>query len=130
MATLDDVRRIVMAMPETTENRGAQGEVGWRVRDKLLAWERPLRTKEIAELGKAAPKGTILCSRTPDLGAKEALLADPSGIFFTTKHFRGYPMVLIQLDKISLPELAEVLLDAWVSRVPKKVSTQYLESLS
>jgi hypothetical protein len=130
MATLDDVARIVMAMPETTQNHGAEGEVGWRVRDKLLAWERPLRPKEISELGRLAPKGVILCARTPDLGAKEALLADPSGTFFTTKHFNGYPMVLIQLAKISLPELKEILLDAWVSRVPKKVAKAYLESNS
>jgi hypothetical protein len=130
MATLDDVRRIVMAMPQTTENHGAEGEVGWRVRDKLLAWERPLRPKELVELGKAAPKGVILCARTPDLGAKEALLADPSGIFFTTKHFNGYPMVLIQLGKIAIPELEEILLDAWVSRVPKKLAKEYLESRS
>ncbi|MFG2107482.1 hypothetical protein [Micromonospora chersina] len=41
MATWDDVRRIALALPETTE-RGSHDDLpAWRVRDKLFVWERP-----------------------------------------------------------------------------------------
>jgi hypothetical protein len=41
MADWDDVRRIALALPETTE-RLSRGNAQWRVRDKLFVWERPL----------------------------------------------------------------------------------------
>jgi hypothetical protein len=34
-------------------------------------------------------------------------------------------MVLVQLGKISVAELKELVLEAWVSRVPKKVAARY-----
>jgi hypothetical protein len=51
------------------------------VRDKLFAWERPLRPADIRALGDAAPQGPILGARVEHLGAKEALLADDPDVF-------------------------------------------------
>jgi hypothetical protein len=45
MATWDDVRRLALALPETSE-RGSRGLRQWRVRDKLFVWERPLRKRD------------------------------------------------------------------------------------
>lgn len=73
MAAWDDVRRIVLALPETTEQAGGNGMLGWRVRNKPLAWERPLRRSDLEALGEAAPDGPILAARVPDVGAKEYL---------------------------------------------------------
>jgi hypothetical protein len=39
MAEWDDVRRIALALPETSE-RPAYGNTAWRVRDKIFVWER------------------------------------------------------------------------------------------
>ncbi|GAB3842800.1 hypothetical protein GCM10029963_16420 [Micromonospora andamanensis] len=85
----------------------------------------PLRGKELQELGSAAPDGPILGVRVADLGVKEALLADDPGLFFTTPHFDGYPSVLVRLDRIDLPELTELIVEAWYARAPKRLATAY-----
>ncbi|HYC82140.1 MAG TPA: MmcQ/YjbR family DNA-binding protein [Solirubrobacterales bacterium] len=126
MAGWDDVRRIALALPETSE-RPAYGNAAWRVRDKLFVWERPLRQKEIAELGDAAPEGPILGARVEDLGAKEALLADQPELYFTTAHFDGYPSVLVRLERIGAEELRELIAEAWLARAPKRLAQDYLE---
>lgn len=126
MATWDDVRRIALALPETSE-RPAYGNAAWRVRDKLFVWERPLREKEIAELGDAAPDGPILGARVEDLVAKEALLADEPDLYFTTAHFDGYPSVLVRLERIGTEDLRELIAEAWLSRAPKRLAQDYLD---
>ncbi len=88
--------------------------------------ERPLRRGDLEALGDAAPKGAILAARVPDLGAKEALLADNPEVYFTTPHFNGYPAVLVRLDRIPVRELNELLSEAWVSRAPKRLVETYL----
>lgn len=128
MATWDDVRRIALALPETSE-RPAYGSAAWRVRDKLFVWERPLRKKELDELGAAAPDGPILGARVEDLVAKEALLADEPELYFTTAHFDGYPSVLVRLERIGEEDLRELIAEAWLSRAPKRLAQAYLDEL-
>lgn len=91
-----------------------------------FVWERPLRRGDLEALGAAAPDGPVLAARVADVGVKEALIADNPEAFFTTPHFNGYPAVLIRLDRISVPELDEVIVDAWLARAPKRLATQYL----
>jgi hypothetical protein len=125
MATWDDVRRLALALPETSE-RESRGSAQWRVKDKLFVWERPLRKSDIEALGTAAPEGPILGARVEHLVAKEALVADPSGVYFTTPHFDGYPAILVQLDLISAADLEEVTVEAWLARAPAKLAQAYL----
>jgi hypothetical protein len=80
-------------------------------------------------LGDDAPTGPILGARVEHLFAKEALLADDPEVFFTTPHFDGYPAVLVRLDEITLDELEEVIVEAWLSRATKRLAKEYLESL-
>src|SRR5687768_7388191 len=98
MADWDDVRRIALALPETEEQTSREGLLEWRVRNKGFAWERPLRRGDLKALGASAPQGPILGAYVPDLGAKEALLADDAEAYFTTPHFDGYPAILVRLD--------------------------------
>ena len=126
MATWGDVRRIALALPETSERLSGEGHRQWRVRDKLFTWERPLRRADLEALGNAAPTGAILGARVPDLGAKEALLAAEPHVYFTTPHFDGYPAVLVRLKEISRAELKELLVEAWLNRAPKRLAKDYL----
>jgi hypothetical protein len=128
MATWDDVRRMALALPQTVEGSSRQGLLDWSVKDKTFVWERPLRRADLQALGDAAPQGPILAARVPDLGAKEALLADDGDIYFTTPHFDGYPAILVRLDRIAVPELEELLVEAWLSRAPKRLATEYLDA--
>ncbi|MGQ0850055.1 MAG: MmcQ/YjbR family DNA-binding protein [Actinomycetota bacterium] len=128
MASWDDVRRIAMKLPETGE-RSSGGLSQWRVRGKLFVWMRPLRAADYAALGESAPDGPIMGVRTADAGVKEALVADAPEVYFTTPHFDGYPAVLVQLDTISLPELEELIVEAWSVQAPKRLAKEYLAGL-
>jgi hypothetical protein len=125
MATWDDVRRLALALPSTTEAT-SWDSLAWKVQDKAFAWERPLRKKDRADLGESAPEGPILAVRVADVGVKDALIADSPHVYFTTPHFNGYPAVLVRLDEIDAAELAEILEDAWLDRAPKRLAAQYL----
>ncbi len=59
--------------------------------------------------------------------AKEALLADAPGVYFTTPHFDGYPAVLVRLGEIAVPELEELLAEAWLARAPKRLAKAFLD---
>jgi hypothetical protein len=43
-----------------------------------------------------------------DMGEKEALLTSDSDAFFTTPHYDGWPIALVNLDKIDHDELRGV----------------------
>lgn len=127
MATWDDVRRIALALPETSE-RESRASVQWRVKDKGFVWERPLRKADREALGDDAPEGPILGVLVEHLVAKEALLADDPGVFFTTPHFDGYPAVLVRLDRIGIEDLDEVIVEAWLARAPKRLAAAYVDA--
>lgn len=121
MATWTDVQRIAASLPEAEEHEGEQRV--WKVMGKHFAWERPLRPKEIALWGEGAPTDVpILAAMVPDLGVKEALIADDPAIYFTIPHFNGYRAVLVYLKKIGKQELKELLTDAWACRAPKRLA--------
>jgi hypothetical protein len=126
MAGWNDVRQIAMKLPETEERVSSDQIPQWRVKDKLFAWERPLRRSDLEALGDAAPDGPILAARVPDLGVKEALLADDARVYFTTPHFDGYPAVLVRLDRLTVADLEELLVEAWLARAPKRLAAGYL----
>jgi len=124
MISLDEVATACLALPETTEvvSRGARQ---WRVKDKLFVWERPLRRKDLEELGDAAPDGPVLGARVPDEGARAALIADQPDVYFTISHFDGYPAVLVRLDELDRAGLAELVEDAWACRAPRRLLAEH-----
>ena len=127
MASWDDVRRIALDLPETHEGT-THGNRSWRVKEKGFVWERPLRRSDLEALGDAAPDGPILGARVENEMAKEALIANDPDVFFTTPHFNGYPAILIQLEKISVEDLTEVIVEAWLARAPKRLANDYLDN--
>ena len=127
MASWDDVRRIALDLPETSE-RLSRGLASWQVRDKGFVWERPLRPADLRALGDDAPTGPILGARVEHIVAKEALLADDPDVFFTTPHFDGYPAILVRLERISVEDLEEVIVEAWLARAPKRLAQAYVDA--
>lgn len=122
MADWDDVARVAAGMPETSETSPRT----WRVRKKLVVWERPLRKADLEALGDDAPDGDILGARVPDEGVKWALIADSPAIYFTTPHFDGYPAILVRLAAIDVPELTELITESWLTQAPKTVAKKFL----
>jgi hypothetical protein len=129
MPTWDDVRRLALALPETSEG-SRWGNTSWTVRegrkDRGFVWERPLRKSDLAALGSAAPDGPILAARLEHEGHKHALIAEDPEVFFTTPHFDGYPAILVRLDRISLPVLEGLIEDAWLACAPRRLAQSYL----
>jgi hypothetical protein len=112
-------------MPQASE-RLSRERLQWRVKDKLFVWERPLRSKEVEELGDAAPDGPVLGARVEHLGAKQALLAEAGGVYFTTSHFERVAAILVRLERIELEDLRELVTEAWLARAPKQLVDAYV----
>jgi hypothetical protein len=129
MASWDEVEEIALGLPESAEEPAYRMRA-WKVRGKLFVWERPLRDKEIAELGDAAPPADapILGVRVPDAEAKAAMIASEPEIYFTTPHFDGSNSVLVLLDRIPRADLEEAIVEAWLCRAPKRLAAEYLAS--
>ena|SRR3712207_1509153 len=121
MATWDDVARVCLALPGTTESTSYGGRA-WKVGGKGFVWERPLRSKERAELGDAAPTGPVLGASVPDEGAKHALIAEEPDVYFTVSHFDGYPAVLARLEELDETALTELAGEAWACRAPRRLT--------
>jgi hypothetical protein len=125
LATWEQVRRYALALPGASETT-SRGTAAWIVDKKFFVWERPLRKSDLAALGDAAPEGPILGVRTADLEMKEALLGAAPDAIFTIPHFDGYPAVLVQLRKVTLKQLRDLIEEAWIARAPERAVNAYL----
>jgi hypothetical protein len=124
VSSWEDVSRIARALPQSSE-RVVRGARRWEVGGKMLAWERPLRPKEVEALGDTAPDGPILAARVEHLIAKQALLEAQPELFFTTAHFNRSPIVLARLDRLTGGDLEELVTEAWLARAPKRLTDAY-----
>lgn len=126
MATIDDVARIAMTLPEVTEGTTFRNRA-WKVAGKNFAWERPFSKADLRRFGEEPPpEEPILAVRVEDLGEKEAVLAAHPGTCFTIPHFDGFAAVLITLPDVPEEELRELLTDAWLSRAPRPLADRFL----
>jgi hypothetical protein len=110
MVTEDDVRRLALSLPATTE-KPSYGTPGFRVKDKLFA-----RIRE---------EGDVLAVWVEDEAEKDALIASEPDKFFTLPHYDGHPMVLVRFGAVDVDELEEVLTDSWRLRAPKRLREQF-----
>ncbi len=124
MADQSDVRRIVLALPETAEaddhfGFSAPGKGGKR-RGLVWAWNERVEPKK-----PRVPNPGVLAVRVANLHEKETLLAADPGKFFTEPHYNGYPAILVRLEAIDQDELAEVITDAWRAIVPARIARDF-----
>ena len=127
MASVEDVARIALDLPEVTEGE-RHGHRTWFVSGKAFAWERPFSKADVKRFGDATPPaGPILAVSVADLGEKEAVLAAQAPAFFTIPHFDGYAAVLIQLTKVTKRPLREAIVDGWLACAPTKLAEEYVK---
>ena len=107
--TADTARRMLLALPGVEEGP-CYGTAGFRVRRKFLA---RLRDRD-----------TVLVVKCGFDERDFRLRADPQ-TFFTTDHYRGYPTVLVRLDRVSEEELASLLEHAWRLSAPKRLLAEH-----
>jgi hypothetical protein len=123
MADQDDVRRIALRLPDTTEaggrfafsveNKGKQKQFVW-------AWNERVEPKK-----PRIPRRDVLAIRVADVVEKEALLASDEERFFTEPHYNGFPAILVRLPLIELDELEELITAAWSYQAPKALVERF-----
>jgi hypothetical protein len=117
MATQEDVRRIALALPETTEGTDRFGfSVRNGTKDKGFAW---VWMKRVEPKKPRVPQPDVLAVRVANNQEKETLIAADPDKFFTEPHYNGFPAVLVRLAAIEPDELRELLTDAWRTLAPK-----------
>lgn len=116
MVSWAQIETIASALPEVECVN--DGRRSWAVRGKGIAWERPLRPKEAALLGDAAPVGDIIAIHVADEGIKQALIAAQPSTFFTIDHFNGYPAVLALRTQLRVADVRELFHDGWRIKAP------------
>ena len=128
MATLRDVEKLALAMPETVKGEDDEGRPSYSVNGKVICLHRSPRPDALDP--KTGERLTdVFVFRTTDLDVKEMTLQDDRGIFFTTPHWNGYPAVLIRiphLKQLKRAELGDLIEEAWLSRAPKRVAKIWL----
>jgi hypothetical protein len=125
---MKDLDELALAMPETTWETSDDGRPAYLVHGKVFCFHRgPRRDAVDPETGERLED--VLMFRVDDLDAKELVLADPRGVFFTTPHFDGYAAVLIRipdLARLDRGELRDAVVDAWLTRAHKRVAKAWL----
>ncbi|MEJ3404839.1 MmcQ/YjbR family DNA-binding protein [Rathayibacter sp. YIM 133350] len=129
MADWDEVRRLALEFPDTTE-KTSWGAAHWRVHDKGFVWERPLRKNDLAALRLDEQREPVVGARVEDEATKFALVEEDPTVFFTTPHFDGFASILVWLERISHRRLTEVVTDAWLTIAPKRLADEWLLSHS
>jgi hypothetical protein len=70
----------------------------------------------------------LLVIAVPNEDMKASLVQDPHSPFFTIDHFNGYNAVLVQVSRLGemdREELAEILIEAWACKAPKRLVSKY-----
>ena len=129
MTTIDDVSKIVSALPGVAEEKRKDhpDQLAWSVAGKGFAWERAYSKADLKRFGdQTPPQPPILAVRTAGLHDKEALLAAGIPGIFTIPHFQGYAAVLVELGATRKPALREVLIDGWLAVAPAELAQEFL----
>ena len=128
MATMADLDKLALAMPETTKEVSEDGRPSYLVHGKMYCFHRS-RRPDAVDPDTGERMDDVLMFRVDGLDEKELLLADERGVYFTTPHFRAYPAVLVRipdLARIDRDELRDLVAVAWLTRAQKRVAKAWL----
>ena len=128
MTTTADLDELALAMPQATKEVSEDGRPSYLVHGKRFCIHRRRRPDAVdPETGERLDD--VLMFRVADLGVKELMLADERGVYFTTRHFNGYPAVLVRipdLSRLDHEELFDLVAEAWLTRAQKRVAKAWL----
>jgi hypothetical protein len=127
MATMADLDRLALAMPATSKEV-SDGRPTYLAHGKMFCFHRGPR-KDAVDPATGERLEDVLAFRVDGLEAKELLLSDPRGIFFTTPHWNGYAAVLMRipdLERIDEDELRDLVVEAWLTRAQKRIAKAWL----
>jgi hypothetical protein len=108
MTTWEDVVRLASDLPEV------EASTWYRTPALKVAGKGFARLRTEAEGGLV-----VLCG----LDEKAALLDSGDAAFFTTPHYDGHGMVIVDLERVDVDQLRELLEEAWRLRAPRRLTT-------
>lgn len=117
MATVSDLERIALSLPEVT-----QGEAGFAVYGKGFTW---VYAEKIKGQKERTLHPEIYAVRVANAEEKALLLAADPTKFFTDDHYNGFPAVMVRLAAVEIDELTELLTEAWRVQAPRKLVKQF-----
>jgi hypothetical protein len=123
-----DLDQLALAMPQATKEVSEDGRPSYSVDGKFFCAHRG-RRRDAIDPDTGERLDDVLMFRVGDLAVKDLVLADQRRLFFTTPHFDGYPAVLIRipdLAQLDRKELRDTVIEAWLSRAPKRVAKAWL----
>jgi hypothetical protein len=129
MATMADLDKLALEMPQATKDVSDDGRPAYLVHGKLFCCHRGQR-RDALDPHTGERLDDVLMFRVADLGVKDLLVADDRGAFFTTPHFDGYPAVLLRipdLARLDRDELQDLVVEAWLTRAQKRIAKAWLE---
>jgi hypothetical protein len=128
MATMADLDELALALPHVTKEVSTDGRPSYLAHGKMFCFHRS-RRPDAVDLATGERLGDVLMFRVADLEEKELLLQNRPEILFTTPHFNGYPAVLMRIESLSAlarDELRDLVVDAWLTRVQRRVAKAWL----
>jgi hypothetical protein len=106
---LDRLRAAARDLPEVVEGT-SYGTPALKVGKKLIT-----RVKD-------ADTAVLVCP----LDEKELLLESAPNLYFETDHYKGWPALLVRLDRIGEDELRHRLERIWLRQAPNKLTKAWL----
>lgn len=128
MPDLEDVRRIALSLPGTSEDTNRSDQTGFGVLNKGktrgFAW---VWMERIDPKKARVPNPSVVAIRTASLDDKEAILASnpEAKAIFTEPHYNGFPAVLVRLTEIDPDELEELIVEGWRCQAPKELVAEF-----
>lgn len=111
MITVDDVRRVAVPLPRTTEHL-----IGDRVKFKVKQYVYCALSRDETLIGFAFPK------------EERVLLveSEPDKFLMPSKGDLRYHWVMARMSALGVPEMTELVTDAWRMVVPQSVAREHL----
>ena len=106
MPTWEDVIALCEAELPAVERSTSYGTPALKVKKKLFA-----RLKENGE------QLVVFV----DFMEREALTQENPDVYVVTDHYRDYPMMLVELDRVDPDELREIVIESWRRNAPKRL---------
>ncbi len=117
MASQADVRRIALSLENVEEIQGRFGfavPVKGKLKKFVWAWNERITPKK-----PRVPNPAVLAVRVASLTEKDLMISAEPEKFFTEPHYDGFPAVLVRLAAVRVPELRQLITDAWRTQLPK-----------
>jgi hypothetical protein len=110
MIDVEDVRRISLSLPGTSEHVSYGGRPSFRTKPRMFTWVRD------------DPEALVVW--VDSVEEKDALISSEPEKFFTTDHYDGQPIVLVRLGAIDADEARELITDSYRLRAPGSLLRQ------